>query len=77
MAQNSLLPSQKADISQGSVAICVKYDGTINGDFIHRGGHGGRVPRAPYHVSLHQNDNRQFVFGADFWRVTRYITAYN
>jgi len=23
----------------------------------HRGGHGGRVPRAPYHVSLHQNDN--------------------
>jgi len=32
----------------------------------HRGGHGGRVPRAPYYVPLHQNDNRQFVFGADF-----------
>ena len=32
----------------------------------HRGGHGGRVPRAPYHALLHQNDNRQFVFGADF-----------
>jgi len=31
----------------------------------HRGGHGGRVPRAPYYVPLHQNDNRQFVFGAD------------
>ena len=45
------------------------------------GGHGGRVPlapRAPYYVPLHQNDNRQFVFGADFWRVTwRYTTAYN
>ena len=27
---------------------------------------------------LHQNDNRQLVFGADFWRVTwRYIIAYN
>jgi len=32
----------------------------------HRGGHGGRVPRAPYYVPLHQNDNRQFVFRADF-----------
>ena len=33
----------------------------------HRGGQGGRVPRAPYHVPLHQRDNRhQFVFGADF-----------
>jgi len=30
----------------------------------HRGGHGGRVPRAPYHVPY--NDNRQFVFEADF-----------
>jgi len=39
---------------------------------------GVRVPRAPYHVPLHQNDNRQFVFEADFWRVTwRYTTAYN
>jgi len=27
---------------------------------------GGRVPHAPYHVPLHQNDNRQFVFGTDF-----------
>ena len=44
----------------------------------HRGGHGGRVPRAPYHVPLHQSDNTQFVSGANFWRVTwRYITAYN
>ena len=44
----------------------------------HRGGHGGQVPRAPYHVPVHQNDNRQFIFGTDFWRVTwRYITAYN
>ena len=33
----------------------------------HRGGQKGRVPRAPYHVPLHQSDNRhQFVFGADF-----------
>jgi len=35
----------------------------------HRGGHGGCVPRAPYHVPLHQNDNRQFIFGNDFWQV--------
>jgi len=32
----------------------------------HRGGHEGRVPRAPYHVPLHQNDNNQFVLGAYF-----------
>ena len=44
----------------------------------HRGGHGGRVPVRPTMSPLHQSDNRQFVFGADFWRVTwRYITAYN
>jgi len=35
-------------------------------------------PVRPTMSPLHQNDNRQFVFGADFWRVTwRYITAYN
>ena len=51
---------------------------SLNKGRSHRGRHGGRVPRAPYHVPLHQNDNRQFVFGADFCRVTwRYITACN
>jgi len=46
----------------------------------HRGGDTGDAsPVRPTMSLLHQNDNRhQFVFGADFCRVTwRYITAYN
>ena len=41
-----------------------------------RGGHGGRVPRAPYHVPLNQNDNSlssELTF--DEWRGVIIITA--
>jgi len=39
---------------------------------------GDASPVRPTMSPLHQNDNRQFIFGTDFWRVTwRCITAYN
>ena len=39
---------------------------------------GDASPVRPTMSPLHQNDNRQFIIGNDFWRVTwHYIAAYN
>ena len=43
----------------------------------HRGRHGGRVPRAPYHVPLHQSDNSSLSSELTFDEWRGVITAYN
>ena len=48
--------------SRSNISMVFGHSGHSQG----RSYRGGRVPRAPYHAPLQQNDNRQFVFGADF-----------